>query len=466
MSFRELQKQILSGETRLSAVVEGFLSAIEESSDNNVYLEVYRSEALEKAGKIDEKIGNGVKTGKLTGMVVSVKDVLCLKGKKVSAASNMLVDFESLFTATAIQRLVDEDAIIIGRVNCDEFAMGSSNENSAYGPVKNPIAPNLVPGGSSGASAAAVALHTCTISIGSDTGGSVRQPAAFCGVSGFKPSYGRISRYGLIAYASSFDQIGILGKDADAIRLALEVMEGSDKWDATCTDFPRHVFKKEKTVKFAWMPELVNHAGLDPEIKAEFVNAIQKMKAAGYQVEDVDFPYIDYVIPTYYILTTGEASTNLSRYDGIRYGHQTENADSLEALYCKNRSEGFGKEVKRRIMLGTFVLSAGQYDAFFGKAQRVRGLLKNKMEEIMQDYDVVLSPVSPVRPWRIGEKLSDPVSVYLSDMYTVMANLCGMPALSMPLKFADSPFASIQLMGPRGSDFDLLALSEDLKQIV
>jgi aspartyl-tRNA(Asn)/glutamyl-tRNA(Gln) amidotransferase subunit A len=466
MSFLDIQSNILSGQQKMSTLVEAYLDAIEKTSDYNVFLEVYPTEALNKAKALDERLKKGQKTGKLTGMIVSVKDVLCQKGKRVEAASAMLKDFKSLFTATAIQRLLDEDAIIIGRVNCDEFAMGSSNENSVYGPVKNPIAPNLVPGGSSGASAASVNLDTCTISIGSDTGGSVRQPAAFCGVKGFKPSYGRISRHGLIAYASSFDQIGILGKDDTAIKLALEVMEGSDEWDATCTDFEKFLYKQEAALKLAWMPNLVHHPGMDPAIKEETLAAIQKIKAAGYQVEEVEFPYIDFVIPTYYILTTGEASTNLSRYDGIRYGHHVANPSELDTLYKQNRSEGFGKEVKRRIMLGTFVLSAGQYDAFFGKAQRVRGLLKNKMETIFEEYQVVIGPVSPVRPWRIGEKLADPVAVYLSDIYTVLANLCGMPAMSIPLNIADSPFASLQLMGPRGSDFDLLALSEELSSVV
>ena len=446
--------------------MDQYLAAIKATKDFNVFIEVFEKEALDKAKALDAKIQKGEGVGRLCGMVVSIKDVLCVKGKEVTAASKMLKGFESLFTATAIQRLLDEDAIIIGRVHCDEFAMGSSNENSVYGPVKNPIAPNLVPGGSSGGSAAAVALDTCDISIGSDTGGSVRQPAAFCGVKGFKPSYGRISRYGLIAYASSFDQIGILGKDTDAMRMVLQVMEGADDWDATCIDFPNSPSSFDKETKIAWMPDLVNHPGMDPDIKKETLDAIHAIKAAGYQVEEVEFPYIDYVIPTYYILTTGEASTNLSRYDGIRYGYHHQGADSLEALYTGNRTEGFGKEVKRRIMLGTFVLSAGHYDAYFGKAQKVRGLLKRKMEEILSEYPVIISPVSPVRPWQIGEKLTDPVSVYLADIYTVLANLCGIPAISIPLNKAESPFAALQLMGPKGADHNLLALSEKWEAIL
>jgi aspartyl-tRNA(Asn)/glutamyl-tRNA(Gln) amidotransferase subunit A len=458
-SIADLQNAVRSKQISVSAIVNHYLEKIETSSDLNIYVRIFKKEAIEKAKSLDEKIQAGNSVGSMAGLVISVKDVICLEGKEVSAGSKMLEGFKSLFTATALQNLIDEDAIVIGMVNCDEFAMGSANENSVFGPVKNPLDPERVPGGSSGGSAAAVAAGTCLISLGSDTGGSVRQPASFCGVSGFKPSYGRISRYGLIAYASSFDQIGIIGNTASDINKVLEIMEGEDQMDATSTVFPKFIPAKEKVV--GWIPEIMNHPGLDTGIKKESNLVIEKLKEEGYELKSFKFPLLEYIIPTYYIMTTAEASSNLSRYDGIRYGHQTKEKVNLEDFYRKSRAEGFGTEVKRRIMMGTFVLSAGYYDQFFGKAQKVRRMIKEDLEQIFKECDYIICPVSPVRPWKIGEKIQDPVSVYLSDIYTVIANLAGLPAISIPIKTSNDPFASIQLLGPKGSDYHLLAQASE-----
>ncbi|MEZ5055758.1 MAG: Asp-tRNA(Asn)/Glu-tRNA(Gln) amidotransferase subunit GatA [Saprospiraceae bacterium] len=459
-SIADLQKALLAKKTSVLSIVKHYLEQIASTSDLNIYVRVFEKEAIEKASALDDKIQNGEPVGKLAGLVLSVKDVICIEGQEVSAASKMLEGFQSLFTATALQRLLDEDAIVIGMVNCDEFAMGSANENSVFGPVKNPLDPERIPGGSSGGSAAAVAADTCLISLGSDTGGSVRQPASFCGVSGFKPSYGRISRYGLIAYASSFDQIGVIGNSPDDIYKVLQIMEGEDEMDATSTAFMNYTPSKEKII--GWIPEIMNHPGLDPDIKNESDLVMEKLKDEGYELKSFDFPLLDYIIPTYYIMTAGESSSNLSRYDGVRYGHQTKENVNLENFYRKSRAEGFGSEVKRRIMMGTFVLSAGFYDQYFGKAQKVRRMIKEAMENIFMECDYIICPVSPVRPWKIGEKIEDPVSVYLSDIYTVIANLAGVPAISIPLKSMSSPYASIQLLGPKGSDHYLLTQASEL----
>ena len=422
------------GSTTVRRTVEDFLSRISETKDLNAFLAVYAEEALERADAIDQKIASG-SAGRLAGVVVGIKDNICYQGHGVQGASKILDGFESLYSATAVEKLLAEDAIIIGRLNCDEFAMGSSNESSAFGNVLNPLDKTRVPGGSSGGSAAAVAANLCHVSLGSETGGSVRQPASFCGLVGVKPTYGRVSRHGLLAFASSFDQISPFAKNVEDAALITEVISGGDEFDSTSSsrevsDYsPKPIEKK----KFAYLKETVENEAIDATIKARFLEVVEKLKADGHTVEAVDFSLLDHLIPTYYILTTAEASSNLSRYDGMRYGYRSEKATDLESTYKLSRSEGFGTEVKRRIMLGTFVLSAGYYDAYYAKAQRVRRLLKNTTDALFLDYDMLLSPTTPDVAFKFGENSDDPIKMYLEDIFTVLANLVGIPAISIPV---------------------------------
>lgn len=415
------------------------------------------------AEKVDEKLKKGT-AGKLAGLVIGIKDNICYKGHKVSASSKILENFESLYDATVVERLKKEDAIIIGRLNCDEFAMGSSNENSAFGPVKNPWDRERVPGGSSGGSTAAVAANLCHAALGSDTGGSIRQPASFCGVVGLKPTYGRVSRYGLIAYASSFDQIGPITKSVEDAALIFKTIAGPDNYDSTMSRKPVPEFNKEKEAgkkyKISFIKECVENPGLDREIKERIESLINKLKADGHTVEPVDFPLLGFLIPTYYVLTTAEASSNLSRFDGVHYGYRSPNAFDLESTYKKSRAEGFGPEVKRRIMLGTFVLSAGYYDAYYSKAQKARRMIKEKTEDILKEYDFVLTPSTPNTAFKFGQKSGDPVSMYLEDIFTVQANLAGLPAISLPLGQHSNkmPFG-LQLMASAFEEEKLLDFS-------
>ena len=376
-----------------------------------------------------------------------------------------LKKFTSIYSATAVERLLAEDAIIIGNLNCDEFAMGSTNENSAYGKVLNALDESRVPGGSSGGSAVAVQADCCMVSLGSDTGGSVRQPADFCGIIGLKPTYGRISRYGLIAYASSFDQIGIFGKNIPDVALLLEVMSGADEFDSTVSHKEVPAYSKElstdKKYRFAYFETALSHPGLDPEISAAIKKKIELIKQEGHIVEAVDFDLLDYVVPAYYVLTTAEASSNLSRFDGVKYGYRS-TAPGVELIefYKQSRSAGFGKEVKRRIMLGTFVLSAGFYDAYFTRAQKVRNLLNDNIQLIFKEFDFILLPTSPVTAFKAGEKMDDPIAMYLADIYTVMANLVGIPAISLPLfKHSNNMPFGLQVMSNRFNEVPLLRIS-------
>ncbi len=469
-SIQQYQAQLSDGTTSCVAAVAYFLDKIKANERLNAFTEVYAASALEKAAELDEKRKSGKPVGKLHGVVVAIKDVICYKGHKVTAASKILHGFESVYNATAVQKLLDEEAIIIGTCNCDEFAMGSSNENSAYGNVLNALDETKVPGGSSGGSAVAVQAGMCMISLGSDTGGSVRQPADFCGIVGLKPTYGRISRYGLIAYASSFDQIGIFGTNVDDAALALEVMAGADDFDSTVSQAAVEPYSVKteaaKKYRIAYFEEAIHHPSLDTEIAAAIKDSIQQLKAGGHVVEAVKFDLLDYIVPAYYVLTTAEASSNLSRYDGIRYGHTTkEKVDNLNHFYKLNRSEGFGKEVQRRIMLGTFVLSAGYYDAYFSKAQQVRRLLVNKVEEIFHDFDAIILPTVPTTAFTIGEKTDDPIAMYIADIYTVFANLTGIPGISLPLyKHSNGMPFGLQVMTGKFKEVILLQFSRLLMQ--
>ncbi len=440
--------------------VQEFLSKIERTKDLNIFLEVWGDEALEQAKIIDLKISEG-KAGKLAGMVIALKDNICYRGHKVSAASKILEGFESQFSATAVERLLKEDAVFIGRTNCDEFAMGSSNENSAYGAVKNPIDPTKVPGGSSGGSAAAVAAGLCHVALGSDTGGSIRQPAAFTGTIGFKPSYGRISRHGLIAYASSFDQIGPFSSNISDAAKVMEVMAGADNFDATAIQTPMAPATQEAPKKVAYLKTAVDHPEIDASIKKAFQAQLELLENAGCEVEPVEFELLDALVPVYYILTTAEASSNLARFDGVHAGFRAEDVSDLQSVYKKSRSAGFGKEVQRRIMLGTFVLSAGYYDAYFGKAQAVRRMVKDWTDKTLSEFDVLLCPTTPSTAFELGREVSDPTVNYLEDIFTVQANIAGTPAVSIPIGVdSDGLPIGLQVMGANGSDMDTLAMAE------
>lgn len=465
-SHQQIQAELQSGKTSCSEVVEYYLSQIDSSKDLNIYVEVFKEEALERAKALDLKFKKDpASVGRLFGMVISIKDVLCYKDHGVTAGSKILSGFESLFSATAIERLLEEDAIIIGRVNCDEFAMGSTCENSIYGPTKNAADPSKVPGGSSGGSAVAVQADTCLISLGTDTGGSVRQPAAFCGVLGFKPTYGRISRYGLLAYGSSFDQIGVLSQGIEDIALVLEIMAGEDEFDATASTRSVPEYSKDlsfgKKAKIAYFDTALNHEGMDEDVQKLSLDFIDKLKAEGHTVEPVSFEYLDYIIPAYYVLTTAEASSNLSRYDGIRFGHRSEDAQNIDEVYKMSRTEGFGTEVKRRIMLGTFVLSSGYYDAYYSKAQKVRRLIADRTREIFKAYDFIIMPASPTPAWEIGKMTDDPVAMYLADIFTVQANMVGIPAIALPIgKHSNGMPVGIQLMADKFEEKKLLGFSK------
>ena len=461
-----MQKALKNSSFSCVDITENYLQKISESRDLNIFIEVYTNEVLAQAKVVDQKIKNGT-AGKLAGMVVGIKDNLCYKNHKVSAASNILGDFESLFTATSLQRILDEDAIIIGRLNCDEFAMGSANENTIYGTVKNPLDNSKVAGGSSGGSAAAVAAGLCLAALGSDTGGSIRQPAAFCGIVGLKPTYSRVSRYGLIAYASSFDQIGPLTNNVEDAALILEVISGNDAFDSTVSTKKVERYSKatfdDKPKKIAYIQECLDRNGLDPEVKKFTKEKIIELKLNGHIVESISFPYLDLLVPAYYVITTAEASSNLARYDGVHYGYRSEEITDLESSFTNSRTEGFGEEVKRRIMLGTFVLSAGYHDAYFTKAQKIRRLIKNKTNSIFEKYDFVISPTTPHTPFDIGQKHKDPTVMYLEDIFTVQANLSGNPAISLPLgKHSNGLPIALHIMADNFKESDLLAFSKYL----
>ncbi len=464
-SLKAIQGMLNDGSLTCKELVQTYLSNIEEQKELNVFVEVYEQEALERAENLDQKAV--ADRGRLFGAVFSLKDVISYKGHALTAGSKILQGYEALYSATAVERLLAEAAIIIGRVNCDEFAMGSDNRTSYYGATHNGVDKTRVPGGSSGGSAVAVQMNLCLMSLGSDTGGSVRQPASFCGVVGFKPSYGRISRHGLIAYGSSFDQIGVIGNELEDVELVYQVMQGPDEFDGTLVSQVEESKKVASTgVRFAFIEEALDHPGLQSEIKDAFYGAKELLGEADHQVLPVSFNLFDYVIPAYYVLTSAEASSNLSRYDGIRYGFRSQNVSSLNEMYTHTRTEGFGAEVKRRILLGSFVLSVGYYDAYFAKAQKVRRLIKDQFEEWFTSYDAILIPTAPTTAWSLGDQIS-PVEMYLADIYSVLANLVGLPAVSVPLG-TDSdglPFG-IQLLSARFEESALLKMAEEVKSVL
>jgi aspartyl-tRNA(Asn)/glutamyl-tRNA(Gln) amidotransferase subunit A len=463
-SLKEIRILIDQKKTSMPQLLDYYFSQITANEGLNAFNEVFTASASLQAAAVQQKIDQGT-AGKLAGMVIGIKDNICYKDHQVSASSKMLDGFVSPYSATVVQRLLDEDAVIIGRLNCDEFAMGGSNETSYFGPVKNGLDEERVAGGSSGGSAVAVQADLCLAALGTDTGGSVRQPAAFCGCIGMKPTYGRISRYGVIAYASSFDQVGTITSSVTDAEILLEVLAGADEYDSTVAHQPVPPYSEmatsDKKYKIAVLKETLYSEALDGSIKTAIQDAILKLKAQGHTVTEVSFDLLDYMVPAYYVLTTAEASSNLSRYDGVHYGYRNTQAENLNNLYKRSRAEGFGEEVKRRILLGTFVLSAGYYDAYYQKAQRVRRLIREKTESLLQDYDVILTPVAPTPPFKIGENIQDPLVMYMADIYTVLASLSGIPAIAIPLgNNADGLPLSLQLMAGHFKEEILFSLAD------
>ncbi len=465
-SLSEIRATIDVGNLTVVQLVSHYLSNISSRNERlNVFLSVYDVEAKVAAEKIDQKLKAG-KAGTLAGMVIGVKDVLCYKDHRLQSSSKILDGFISQFTATAIQRLIDEDAIIIGHQNCDEFAMGSSNENSAFGVVRNAIDEERVPGGSSGGSAVAVQADMCQVSLGTDTGGSVRQPASFCGIIGLKPTYSRISRFGLTAYASSFDTIGVLAKSVEDTALVLQVMAGADENDSTVSTQPvpdyTAALKSGKKYKIGYLKETLDSSGINEEVRNAVLETIRQLKNDGHTVDELHFSKLDYALPVYYIITTAEASSNLSRFDGVRYGFRAE-AGNLENMYKVTRATGFGEEVKRRIMLGTFVLSASYYDAYYTKAQKVRRLIKEETDQLLEEYDFIISPTTPTTAFKIGELVDDPMEMYLADLYTVQASVSGIPAISVPVGIDNKGLPiGIQVMSKCFNEAEMLDFSEQI----
>ena len=470
-TIKDYHNNLQSGQTTVVEAVRFFVETALSGASLNAWLNIYEDEAVATAKKLDEHIATGEPLRPLHGVVVGLKDVIAYKHHPLSAASKMLENFHSIFDATVVEKLQQAGAVILGRQNCDEFAMGSSNENSAYGPVKNGIDPTRVPGGSSGGSAVGVQMNHCMISLGSDTGGSVRQPADFCGIVGLKPSYGRISRYGLTSYASSFDQIGIFAKSVGDVASVLEIIAGPDAFDSTVSQLPvpaysAVVHEPSPKKRIAYFKEALEHPSLDAEIRAAIYTSIDNLQKAGYTVDAVSFDMLDLVVPTYYVLTTAEASSNLSRYDGVKFGYRSsaDNKD-LTALYKNARSEGFGKEVKRRIMLGTFVLSAGYFDAYFTKAQQIRKLLVDGAAQLFKNYDAIILPTVPSPAFLIGDNTTDSVAMFLADIYTVYANLVGIPAISIPLyKHSNGLPFGLQVMCAPYEEVTLLQLSTAIQK--
>jgi len=439
-SYEDLRLRLFSKQITCEEVVRFYLERIDRHKDDNIYITVFHEQALERARILDRKLREGENPGKLFGLPMAIKDNISMKGGRLTCASKILENYESVYDATAVTRLEQEDAVFLGKTNMDEFAMGSSNENSAFGNVPNPFDKNRVPGGSSGGSAAAVANGLAMVALGSDTGGSVRQPAGFCDIVGLKPTYGRISRYGLVAFASSFDQIGVLARNCDDAALVLAVMAGKDVHDATSsyhavTDYTAEMATVSVEGLKIGVPKEYFPESLNSDVARIVKGKLYELRDKGAELVDIHLPDSEYAIASYYILVTAEASSNLARFDGARYGYRSEHSEDLSAMYVNSRTEGFGREVKRRIMLGTYVLSAGYYDTYYKKAQQVRRVFQDRYREALAKVDVIAGPTSPFPPFGIGDKIENPLEMYLADVFTVPASIVGMPAVSVPLGF-------------------------------
>ena len=466
MGCKELRDHIAGGRVKSVAATEAVFAAIEKyEAVAGAYISTFKEEALAKAGEVDNRVAAGEPVGQLAGAPVAVKDNMCTTFGATTCASRILENFHAPYNATVVEKLLAADAVIVGKTNMDEFAMGSSTENSGLKQTVNPWDTSRVPGGSSGGSAAAVAGRMCFAALGSDTGGSVRQPASFCGVVGLKPTYGRVSRFGLVAYGSSLDQIGLVTRTVGDCALMMNVIAGHDAADSTSVDEKQapvcdYLEKLEEPVgglKIAVVPEF--NAGADEQVQKSISETIEVYKKLGAEIVEVDMPHLDYAIAAYYVIATAEASSNLARYDGVHYGHRTENPADYIEVYSKSRAEGFGKEVKRRIMLGTYVLSSGYYDAYYLKALKVRNLIRGDFTKVFDKCDCIMMPVSPTTAFRIGEKIDDPLQMYLSDIYTIAANLAGIPGVSIPCGFDEEGLPiGLQILGPTFSEDKLLRI--------
>jgi len=464
--IKELSELIKKGEVKPSEVLESFYERFESGEERiKAYITPLYEKALEKAKEHDGRKPQG----ELFGIPVALKDNILLKGERTTCASRILKDFVAPYDATVVERLKRAGAIFVGKTNLDEFAMGSSTELSAFFPTKNPWDLGRVPGGSSGGSAAAVSARFVPASLGSDTGGSIRQPASFCGVVGIKPTYGRVSRYGLVAFASSLDQIGVFANKVEDVAFLLKVISGHDPMDSTSSHLPVPDWEKElgKDVKGLriGLPKEFFEFGIQSEVEETFWEFVKKLEGAGCEIVDVSLPSVKYAIPTYYIVAPSEASSNLARYDGVRYGYRAESPENLRELYSRTRGEGFGAEVKRRIMLGTFALSAGYYDAYYLKAQKVRKLIYRDFLNVFQRVDLIASPTAPTLPFKLGERLRDPVEMYMSDILTVPVNLAGLPGISVPIGWANNLPVGGQLIGKPWDEGTLLRVSYAWEQM-
>jgi aspartyl-tRNA(Asn)/glutamyl-tRNA(Gln) amidotransferase subunit A len=468
-TVRSVRAGIASKELSAIQVCRAALDRIEKLSALNAFITVTADRALEQARAIDNFVASGEALPPLAGAIIAVKDNIVIRGERTTAGSRILFNYRPPFTATVVERLEAAGAIIIGKTNCDEFAMGSSTENSAYGPVRNPWDTERVPGGSSGGSAVAVSAGMAVVALGSDTGGSIRQPASLCGVVGMKPTYGRVSRFGLIAFGSSLDQIGPFANSVEDVAAVLEVIAGRDPADSTSSDIPVASYTAATSEDLREMrvgvPKEYFGAGLDPEVKASVESAIKKLEEAGAEIVEISLPHTEYAVPVYYLIANAEASSNLARYDGVRYGFRAEEARTLKEMYSRTRDQGFGTEVKRRIMLGTYALSAGYYDAYYGKAQKVRALIEKDFRDAFESCDVIATPTSPTPAFKLGEKTANPLEMYLSDIYTITSNLAGVPGLSLPCGVASNGLpVGLQLIGRRFDEAGLLRAASNLEK--
>ncbi len=436
-SYNTCREKILAKPCSLQQIISLFLNNIAQKKHLNAFVRTYQQDIQAKVQEVTHMLQNN-QPPPLAGMAVGIKDLFCYKDHPIQASSKILETFISQINATAVTKLLEAGAIILGHQNCDEFGMGSANEHTIYGPTRNPIDPTLTAGGSSGGSAAAIKAHMCHISLGTDTGGSVRQPAALCGIIGLKPTYGRISRYGVIAYSSSLDTIGILAHNIQDCATTLNIIAGQDTKDTTTLSTPTDDYtallnkNPAKKLNIAYLKETLEHQSLQPEIKQATQKTLQILTQQGHTITPIDFPLLEYVLPTYYILTTGEASTELARYDGVRYGHRAKDTTSFQEMVRKTRTHGFGKEVKRRLLLGTFVLTSDYYDNYYGQAQKVRQKIKNTMIDIFTHYDYIISPTTPTTAFPLYSTQDNPMLQYLADLYTVPASIAGLPAISIP----------------------------------
>ena len=467
MDCRELRDGIATGGIRSVAATEAIFEAIEKyEAVLGAYISTFKEQALAQAAKIDDKIAAGRETGLLAGVPVAIKDNMCTSFGATTCASKILENFHAPYNATVVEKLLAADAVIVGKTNMDEFAMGSSTETSGLKQTVNPWNTSTVPGGSSGGSAVAVAGRLCSAALGSDTGGSIRQPASFCGVVGLKPTYGRVSRYGLVAYGSSLDQIGPITRTVEDCALMMNVIAGHDTADSTSVgeqiapvpDYLEGLDEPIEGLRIGIVPKF--SGGADEEVQKALGDAIEIYKGLGAQITEIDMPHLDYAIAAYYIIATAEASSNLARYDGVHYGHRTENPTDYVEVYSKSRAEGFDKEVKRRIMLGTYALSSGYYDAYYLKALKVRNLIRGDFTEAFERCDCIMMPVSPTTAFKIGEKIDDPLQMYLSDIYTIAANLAGVPGISIPCGFDDKGLPiGLQILAPTFGEAELLRIA-------